>query len=165
MTLYEIREQIDMLINASTDSETGELLIDPAELEALEIAREDKIEQLALYVKNLNAEAAAIKTEVDNLTVRMRSAKNKADRIRDAIAQELGGEKFSSARVSISYRNSTAVELDDCGFITWAMSNGKSEYLRQKPPEPDKKAITDALKAGEEIPGAELVTRTSITIK
>lgn len=160
MNLYEIREQIEMLINAGTDPETGELTIDPAELEALEIAREDKIEQLALYVKNLDAEAAAIKAEVDNLTARKRAAENKAARIREAVARELDGEKFKTARVAITYRSSAAVEVDVEEF-----DFNDLRFVRIKDPEPDKKAIADALKAGEVIPGAALVQRTSMTIK
>ena len=39
------------------------------------------------------------------------------------------------------------------------------EYLRYKEPELDKKRVTDALKAGEVVPGCELVEKQNIQIK
>ena len=54
MKLYEINEQI----MACIDSETGEV-IDPEKLNDLQIAKDEKIENLALWYKDLLAEANA----------------------------------------------------------------------------------------------------------
>ena len=74
----------------------------------------------------------------------------------------MNGETIKTARVIVSYRSSKSVNLLP-GFLEWAMENDK--YLRYKDPEPDKKAITDAIKAGGEVPFAELVTNITVTIK
>jgi hypothetical protein len=74
----------------------------------------------------------------------------------------LNGEKFKTARLSVSYRTSKAVEVDN-EFLKWAMSNGE-QYLRYKEPEVDKTAVKEALEKGE-VPHAALVERVSVTIK
>ena len=162
MTLYEINAELEKLIANSIDPETGELMIDPEQIDALNMARDEKIEQTALYIKNLKAEADAIKTEIDNLKARHDAAKNKAERLTAYIKDLLAGEKFQTAKVAISYRSTASVEINPDVFFARA-ANGK--YFRVKDPEADKKAIAAAIKAGETIEGAELVSKTSMTIK
>ena len=58
MKLYEIDEQILGCI----DAETGEI-IDADMLNALQIERDAKIENVALWIKDLKAEAEAYKAE------------------------------------------------------------------------------------------------------
>lgn len=162
MTLYEIDTEFARLIEAGTDPETGELVIDPAALEALQLAREEKLENIALYYKNLNAEAAAIKAEAEALTARRKALEGRAERMKRVLSEALAGEKFSTPRVAVTFRSSAAVEIDAGTFF---QSPTSKSYLRYRDPEPDKKAIAEALKAGEDIPGAALVQRQSMTIK
>lgn len=163
MNLYAIDRSIENLIAASVDEETGELLIDMEELEALSIERDKKIENIALYIKNLKAEAQAIREEERNLAARRKSAENYADRLVKLLSSSLNGEKFSTPRVNISYRTSTALEVNE-KFYSWA-NQYAPELLRQKQAEADKKAITDAIKSGKEIPWAEIVSKINLTIK
>lgn len=58
MNLY----QIDREILSCVDQETGEI-IDFEQLDALQMDRERKIENLACYIKNLKAEEAAFSAE------------------------------------------------------------------------------------------------------
>ena len=163
MRLYDINVEISRLLDEGTDPETGELLIDPAEIEALEMERESKLEYLALEYKNLTAEATAIKAEADELVKRYKAVNNRAARLKDYLAGVLSGDKFSTPRVSCSWRKSSAVEVDDDSFLPWAGEH--PEFLRVKPPEVDKKAVGDALKRGEMIPGAVIVERLNIVIR
>ncbi len=157
MTIYEIDQSIASLV----DPETGEIS-DFDAFAGLQMEREAKVESMALWVKNLNAEADAIKAERDNLYEREKAARNKADRLKKYLAEILCGEKFSSPKVAISYRKSTAVEIaDEAEFI----STGPKEYLIPQPPKIDKKAISASLKAGKEIPGASLAERNNIQSK
>lgn len=162
MTLYEINAELLALLE-QVDEETGELTCDPEQLEALAIAREAKLEGLALYVKNLSAEAAAIKAEAKALTERQKAAECKAARARQYLSDQLHGEKFTTPKVAVSWRKSQAVQLDD-DFLPWAKQYG-DQFLSYKDPDPDKKAIAAALKAGEAVPGAELVTNLNMQIK
>lgn len=51
---------------------------------------------------------------------------------------------------------SESVEVDEAVFLDWAEGNQRMDLLRTKV-EPSKPAIKDAIKAGEEIPGAQIV--------
>lgn len=53
--LYEINKSIEDLLNAVTDPETGEV-VDLDALDDLLMEREQKIESVALYEKDVNAE-------------------------------------------------------------------------------------------------------------
>ena len=86
MKLYEI----DSALEALVDPETGELL-DYEQFSRLQMEREAKIENTALYVKNLEAEAKAIKEEEARLSERRKAMENKAKRLREYIGFALDG--------------------------------------------------------------------------
>lgn len=163
MTLYQIDTALHEIIERSIDPETGELTIDPSELEALQMAREDKLENIALYYKNLIAEANAVKAEADALTDRRRVLERKAERMKTILTTGLAGEKFSTPRVSISFRKTSTLEIDLDKFMPFAGAYPK--YLRMKDPEPDKVAIKEAIKQGGTIPGAQIVEKRSVIVK
>ena len=162
MTLYEIDQAIITALEGATDPETGEI-IDVyllSEYEQLQMDREQKIENIGCFIKNLEADAKAIKEEGKTLAARARACENKAERLRSYLEFCLAGEKFQSPRLAVSFRHSKKVEVDPDKIY-----DIPDDFLRYKEPEPDKKAIGDALKAGEEIPGCELVESVSMIIK
>ena len=73
-SLYEIEEQI---LNC-VDLETGEI-IDEEALANLSMERDTKVENIALWIKNLLAEAKMVKEEKDNLANRQKVCENKAE--------------------------------------------------------------------------------------
>lgn len=162
MKIYEIENAISDLL-ARVDEETGEILFDPAQLEALQMERDGKIENLALAWKNLTAEAKAIKAEEESLAKRRKAAENAAERAKSYLEFVLNGEQFKSPKVAVRYRKSESVEPAP-GFIDWALANDDS-LIRYKEPEADRTAIKKAMKDGKEIPFVTLVTKTSMTIK
>jgi len=163
MTLYEIDGRISDLIENGTDPETGELTVDIEALNALQMEREQKLENIALYLKNITAEAAAIKAESDALTERRRVLERKADKMRELLTTGLAGEKFTTPRVSVTFRKSKALELDEEKFLSWAAEY--PQFTRRKDPEPDKVTIKEGLKQGMTIPGAEIVEKMNIIVK
>ena len=82
MTLWEVDKRIsDILENGMhIDEETGEVFL-PEDIDLLNIERDKKIEGIALYVKNLKAEAEAIHAEIDRLKDREESKRKKAETI------------------------------------------------------------------------------------
>lgn len=162
MTIYEIDNAIMELLN-QVDEETGEALFDESKLEALQMERDRKVENLALAWKNLSAEAKAIKAEEDSLAKRRKATENAAERAKSYLEFVLAGEQFKSPKVAVSYRKSESVE-PGAEFVPWAFANDQT-LLRMKEPEADKTAIKRALKDGKQIPFVELVTKTSMTIK
>lgn len=156
MTLYEIDRQILNAIEYGCDPETGEI-IDAAALDALEMAKEEKTENIILLIKDLTAENKAISEEEQALAKRRRAGENRVEWLKNYLMASLDGEKFKTPRCSASYRKTAAVSIIDESAIP-------SEYIRTKT-EPNKMAIKDALKAGETIPGATLEDRVSLIIK
>ena len=158
MTLYEINSEIMSCI----DMETGEV-IDTEKLNELQLERDAKIENVALWIKELKAEAEAIKNEEQALADRQRVAENKAESLKNWIAYALNGEKFKTAKCSVSFRTTESVEVTEEGLES--LMNGHDELLTYKAPEPNKKAIKQALKDGLNVAGVQLVQNTSTIIK
>lgn len=155
MKLYEIVAELRDF-QFEIDEETGEIL-NADELDKLELARDEKIENICLMIKNLKADAAAYKAEKDSFAEKEKRAKNEADRLADYLQRMLDGETFKSTRASVTYRKSEAVECD--------MELVPDDYLRYKEPEPDKAKIKKAIKSGIEVDGCHLVENISMQIK
>ena len=153
MKLYEIDEAILNCI----DIETGEI-IDAEQLDKLTMEREAKLENVACWIKELKAEAEALKAEKMAFAKRQQVAENKMESLKKYLAYALDGQAFKSTRVSVTFRKSQSVEVADI----WKLDEN---YLRYKEPEADKTAIKEALKAGKAVAGATLVENTSVIIK
>ena len=156
MTLYELDKAIaefELEVN-----EDGEVLnID--ELDELNLAREQKIEGISLWVKNLEAEKEAVKHEKDNFADREKRLGKKIDSLKGYLTYALQGEKFSTPKVAVSFRRSESVHITDEYLIP-------DEYkLFTVVKKPDKKVLKDALKKGKDIMGCELVEKQNISIK
>lgn len=158
MTLYEIEQAI----LDTVDIETGEV-IDVEKLDALTMERDRKIEGIALWVKNLDAEAKAYKEEKESFAQKQKVAENKAKSLKEFLSHYLDGTAFKSTKVNVSFRNSKAVDVfsmdelmnyDDC-----------DSYLKYSEPTPDKTAIKNAINSGVEIPGCRIVENSNIQIK
>lgn len=161
MTIYEIDNRIAELV----DPETGELL-DYDAFASLQMEREAKIENMALWYKDLTAEAKAIREEEKALAERRKSAENKAERLKGYLDEALAGESYKSAKVAVSYRRSKAVELaDESAVINELESSGRGDCIYYTAPRVNKVALARLLKDGGAVPGAELVERSNIQIR
>lgn len=159
MTIYEIDNEIMNCV----DMETGEV-VDTDKLNDLQMERDAKIENVACWIKELKAEAEAIKNEKQALADRQRVAENKAESLKNWLAYALNGEKFKTSKCSVSYRNSESVEVTEEGLE--ALMKDYEDLLTYKAPEPNKKAIKDAIKNdGLTVAGVQLVQKTSTIIK
>ena len=158
MKLYEI----DNAILDCIDLETGEV-IDTERLDALNMERDAKIENVACWIKDLKAEAEAIKAEKLALAERQKVAENKVESLKKWVAYALGGQKFSTAKCAVSFRNTESVEVTEEGLE--ALMKEHDELLTYKAPEPNKKAIKDAIKDGLSVAGVQLVQNVSTIIK
>jgi len=158
MNIYEIDDAITSLV----DPETGEIR-DFDAFQDLQMQRGDKIENMALWVKDLDADAKALREEENALAERRRAAEGKAARLKQYLAQILSGEKFTTPRAAISWRKSAAVELDS-EFLSWARVHAM-DLLRFNDPVPDKTAIKELLKSGHPVEHAQLVETQNIQIK
>ena len=152
-TLYEIDEEI---LNC-VDMETG-AIIDVEKLGQLQLARDDKVEGIALWIKNLLSDADAIKSEEEKLAQRRKANENKAKNLKEYLSKFLNGQKFKTPKVSISYRKSESVEVTD-------LSKLDDDYLKFAEPTVDKTKVKKALKAGTVLQGVSLVENQNIQIR
>ena len=156
MTLWQIDEQIEKAIELGFDPETGEIL-DESALEQLQMDRDEKIENICLYIKDLIAESKALADEAKALTERKERSAKKAESLKNYLQAMLDGQKWKSSKAIVSYRKTQSVVVDDMDAL-------KPEFLRIKK-EPDKTAIKEVLKAGAEVAGAHLEDKQSMSIK
>jgi hypothetical protein len=158
MTLYEIEQQILSCV----DTETGEV-IDFEKLDSLELERDRKIENIGLWIKNLEADAKAYKAEKDSFAQKQKSAENKAKYLKEYLNRYLDGTAFKSTRLSISFRTSKSTEVFDINAL---LNYRDSEiYLKYADPEPNLTEIKEAIKDGVEIPGCRIIESRNIQIK
>jgi hypothetical protein len=163
MKLFDIDERLAACVKLDesrvVDTESGEI-IDLEAIAALEMERDKKIENLGCWYKNLLADAEALKAQKNAFAEREKATRTKAESLRGFLGRYLNGKKFETAKVAMSFRKSEAVEFD-----AKCIGDVPEEFLKFKDPELDKVAVKKAIKAGETVPGCELVQRQNLQIK
>ena len=159
--LYEINEDILTAIEAArTEAEENDGVVSDNLvncLESLQIERDDKIEAVALYVKDLDVYSKALDDEAKRIREEKAKTAREIEGLKFYLSNALDGEKFKTAKTSISFRRSEKVVGDDVESLG-------SDYIRTKI-EADKTAIKKALKEGVELAGWSLEENRSITVK
>jgi hypothetical protein len=166
MKLYEIANDYIALLQSIEDGELPEEAISDT-LEGITGEINEKADNIACVLKSLKAEMDAIKTEVDRLNERKAIKSRAFDRIKSYLSETLlrtGIDKVETARNVITFRKSESVEIDGEAFLLWASQN-RDDLLTFKDPEPNKTEIKKALKSGEEIVGAQIVSKQNMQIK
>lgn len=162
-TLYEINNAINDVLEQgfSFDEETGEILYEEPDLAQLQIDLETKLDNIACFIKNEEAEAEMIRAEELKLAKRRKTKEKKAEYLKGyltAYMESTNKEKFESARSRISFRKSESLKVDDVYKVP-------EDFLRYKEPEVNKAELKKAVKAGLEVEGVELVASKNIQIK
>lgn len=159
MKLYEIRQEIENLMNLIDEDGTIEES-SFAQLEELAIAEEDKLENIGLLLKNWTAEAKAIREEEKALADRRRATENQAERLKEYAGNYMlksNRSEFKTAKVRLSFRKSTAVQVDDDELIPDEFWQVKKEISRS--------LISKALKDGQAVAGCQLIERQNLQVR
>lgn len=162
MSLFEIDATIRDTISQLYDmmDETGELPEEGyAVLDRLQADRKAKLENIALYYKELKAEADALEAEAKKLATRAKTASKRAEFFKNYIATSMlgnGDTELKTSRCAITFRKSEKVVTDET--LARAYLVRKIEYA------PDKKLIKELLKSGKKIRGARLEESQNIQI-
>lgn len=156
MKLYEIDKAIEQCI-----TEDGEVL-DEEMLVALEMERATKVENVAVWAKNLASDIAAIKAEEQALAERRKKLEARRESLLNWLSGALNGEPMSTARVEVKFRRSEVVEIEDASLIPTS-----NEFCKYTPASwtPDKVAIKKAIKSGVVVEGAKIVEKRNISVK
>lgn len=159
--LHEIPAALaGMLDLIQVDEETGE--IEPATLESVQIASEEKIIATAMYIRRLDALNKATKETIQDLQERVRADSKRIEALKWLMTKAMDSLQYTevkSPEVTLRFRKSSSVEITDSESLP-------EQFLRTKTViEPDKTAIKNALKSGEKIQGAQLVESRNLQIK
>ena len=160
--LYEIDAMLRDALEAAEqtiDPETGEIPADwAAFLDDVQMERDKKCLAVAAYIRECMTEAEAVKTETKRLALRARTAENKAERLKMYLAGTVQtGEKLKNTWVSIGWRKSEAVVIDDETAIPEAYWRIHREV--------SKAAVKDALASGELTAGAHIEAKNNIQVR
>lgn len=161
LTLFNIKDEYRKIADAIIEA-GGELT--PELNEALVINQAQLMEKAANYgyiIKQGEYEIDMLDSEIERLTALKKSRQGMIDRLKTTIsdAMELYGvQKLESDTIKLSFRKSEAVEITDEKAIP-------SEYKVPQPDKISKSAIKEAIKKGEAIPGAAMVTNFNLQVK
>ena len=164
MTLYELTEDYMNLLELAEDPDIDEQAFTDT-LEGIEGALEDKAEGYAKVIRTLEGDAAACDAESKRLRNKKQTIENNIKRMKAALQyamQATGKTKFKTALFSFGIQKNPAAVVIDEGYI----KNIPDRFLIPQDPQIDKKAIKEALKAGEDLEGiAHLEQTESLRIK
>ena len=163
MKLYEISAKLANLwpvIEAYAEANEGEMPPQlGADLDALELAKEEKVLNVAKVIKNYQAEAEALDAEIKRLRAKKATAEGKIEYLKGYLANNLQpGEKFSDGVLSVSWKkNPPKVVVEDDTrvpdqFCTFTRTVSKTE-------------LADFLKGGGQCDFAQLVQEQTIQIR
>ena len=164
MSLFTIDSEIKAILDGAFESvdADGEVEIDFAYLLELKEERATKLENIALYIKNLIAEADAIRKEEITLAERRKSMERKIERLQGLMLNSMienEEKEVSSPKYVAKVRYTDVTEIEDEDLIP-------EEFMTEKVVKnPDKMAIKKAIKAGQEVSGARVIAKPSINIK
>ena len=165
LTLYDISNTYRDLLDRYDTAEDQETLDAIAtELHAIDETFTDKARAIIALIRESQLSADAIDEEAKRLKSKADSARKKSDWLKRYLEGEmemLGIPKLDVGIAKAWIQNNTpSVIVNDETKIP-------SDYFRIIPEtkEVDKRSIIDALKSGEEIPGAELHISRSIRIR
>jgi transcriptional regulator of heat shock response len=159
MRLYEISQNYSQLLDM-VDVLDEETFRDT--LQAIEEALEDKVENMAKFIRCLEADAKAIKEEEQRLADRRKALENRVSSVNEYLQNQMevaGLDKVKRPTVTVSIQNNPpSVEIADESLIP-------SDYMIPQPSKIDKKSILSALKEGLVIEGCSMKQGRSVRIK
>lgn len=129
-------------------------------LEMLDLSIEEKIENTAKYMVNVESDIQGLKTEIDRLTKIKKAKENAVERLKNNVEyamKQKGVEKLEVGTFKAYYKKSESVEITNLDVIP-------ADYTRVEI-KADKVAIKKAIKAGEVVDGAHIQTNMNFYIK
>lgn len=164
IALYQLADEYAVAVQKLSDLDLDDQTVADT-LEGLAGALELKATNVAMFARNLEATAESIKQAESSMAARRKAIENRANGIREYLKlnmEKAGITKIECPHFKLAIRdNPPAVVIDMPGEIPEA-------FMRQPeppPPAPDKKAIAEALRAGQDVPGAHLERGKRLEIK
>ncbi|MGL5329939.1 MAG: siphovirus Gp157 family protein [Peptostreptococcaceae bacterium] len=166
MRLYEISQEVREVLEAMQEADNKEAYTDT--LEALQLEFKDKADSIACYIKEVLAEAEALKVEEEKLKARRKTKEAEAENLKQYLYREMqvaGMKKFETARNVLSIRKTAGALkiVDDTLFIDKHLSTEfvKVELIKTI----DKNKLKEAIKQGQVFDGVTIEQGESFSIK
>lgn len=169
--LTEARDILDQFLQETEGEETPEIAALFAQLEG-EI--DEKVEDTALWIREKDAEAAAIRAEEQRLCARRKTIENRVDRTKRYLEwqlEQLGRDKVNGLLVTVALQNNAARLVGDLGEESLAslLNDGGAAHpiVRMIPArlELDRAQALLALKEGRTIEGLSIERTRSLRIR
>jgi hypothetical protein len=165
--LYELTAQYRALeALESSEDLPPEVIRDT--LEGLEGQLQDKATNVALFIRNLESVADAIDEAAATMRARGTRLRARAQSLQDYLLfnmQAAGITKVESPYFTLQVKKNPPTVVIDSENMIPARFMRTPEPAPPPKPAPDKKAIADAIKAGEEVPGAHTEQRERLEVK
>lgn len=120
-----------------------------------------KATSVAYMVKALDYNVDVLNKEIDRLQALKQRAENAKEFLKQRLSEAMqlyGIERLDGGNIKLYFRKSEAVEVTNQSEIP-------EQFLEWKDPVVSKSKIKEALKAGETVPGVQLITRQNLQIK
>jgi hypothetical protein len=158
MNLYQIKNEY---LTIASQLEQGELTPEiEQQLQINEEQLKEKAINYAYVIRSFEYDNDIIDAEIKRLKQLKEQKENAIDKLKNAVSDAMqlyGIEKIDSPTLKLSFRKSESIEVSD---------NLDKKYLIEKTTlQPDKNAIKQAIKDGQQVEGAVLVTNYNIQIK
>lgn len=162
LNLYEINDKLRSVleeINEVAISSDGEITdMWSCLLDDLQIEKENKILDIARYIKSLKYEAENIKSEVDKLNHRYKICNHQIERLTKYITMNMtSDEKYKDSNTVVNWRKSEKVEIFDTNSIPDIYLKTEITIM--------KSLIKSDIKQGIDIAGAKISTHYNLQIK
>lgn len=131
---------------------------------------DEKAESIAIYYKQLLAEAKMLKAEKAAIAKRQSQKEKQAESLKTYLfksMQALGRQKIDMPRAVMSLKkNAPSLIIDDeISFVEWAEEHNLDHLLKYSMPEVKKNDVKALCKMGEEIPFVHMEAKQSLSIK
>lgn len=131
---------------------------------------DEKAESIAIYYKQLLAEAKMLKAEKAAIAKRQSQKEKQAENLKAYLLnsmQALGRQKIDMPRAVMSLKkNAPSLVVDDeISFVEWAEEHNLDYLLKYNMPEVKKNDVKALCKKGEEIPFVHMESKQSLSIK
>lgn len=157
MNLYELSQNYLAVQDMDLEPETLKDTLD-----SIEETFEDKAENIAKLIRTVEAEEKAFEAEEKRFNTMKKSRANKKQFLKQYLEDNMrliGKTKFKAGVFNFSIQNNPpSVEVFDEALIP-------KQFLITQPVKIDRAGIKELLKAGEEVPGAELKHSSGLRIR
>lgn len=131
---------------------------------------DEKAESIAIYYKQLLAEAKMLKAEKAAIAKRQSQKEKQAESLKTYLfksMQALGRQKIDMPRAVMSLKkNAPSLVVDDeISFVEWTEEHNLEHLLKYNMPEVKKNDVKALCKKGEEIPFVHMESKQSLSIK